>query len=68
MSDSQTTGGYAVALHVLPPDVDVLAQCRPGCAVRFTLVEVDEAEEETSRYLNLLEKPILESEEEYEYW
>jgi len=68
MSDSQTTGGYAAALHVLPPDVDVLAQCRPGCFVRFTLVEIGEAEEETSRYLNLLEKPVLESEEEYEYW
>jgi len=68
MSDSQTTGGYAVALHILPPDVDVLAQCRPGCIVRFALVEVEEAEDETSKYLNLLEKPALESEEEYEYW
>ncbi|NPA97151.1 MAG: biotin-dependent carboxyltransferase family protein [Crenarchaeota archaeon] len=71
MSDSQTTGGYAVALHVLPPDVDKLAQCPPGTQVRFVEVDYEEAEKAVRRYLEDLEKPELvsvEEESEYAYY
>lgn len=67
MSDAQTTGGYAVALHVVPPDVDLLAQLSPGRRVRFKLVSIEEAEQEVRRYLDELEKPRL-IREELEYW
>jgi len=67
MADAQTTGGYAVSLHVVQPDTDVLAQLRPGRRVRFKLVRVEEAEEVTSRYLAELENPTLTVAEE-EYW
>ncbi len=68
MSDAQTTGGYAVALHVIPPDLDILAQARPNCSVRFVEVSVKEAEELTSKYLTELEKPLLTVEESDEYF
>ncbi|MEM0014863.1 MAG: biotin-dependent carboxyltransferase family protein [Zestosphaera sp.] len=68
MSDAQTTGGYAVALHAVPPDLDILAQARPGRRVRFVEVGVDEAERLTSNYLNEVERPSLTTEESDEYW
>lgn len=68
MSDAQTTGGYAVALHIIPPDLDILAQARPNCSVRFVEVGIKEAEELTSRYLTELEKPLLTVEESDEYF
>ncbi|MCX8185428.1 MAG: biotin-dependent carboxyltransferase family protein [Sulfolobales archaeon] len=67
MSDAQTTGGYAVALHVLPRDTDSLAQLNPGQRVRFKLVDISEADSEVSNYLKELEEPILQR-EELEYW
>jgi len=67
MSDAQTTGGYAVALHVVPPDIGVLAQVRPGHRVRFVEVSVEDAERLTSSYLNEVEKPKLALEESWEY-
>ncbi len=68
MSDAQTTGGYAVALHVIPPDVDKLAQCPPGTQVKFIEVSYEEAEEVVRKYLSLLEKPeLIDVEEEFEY-
>jgi len=68
MSDSQTTGGYAIALHVVPPDVDRVAQCPPGTQLRFVEVSVDEAEELARKYLSELENPeIIDVEEESEY-
>lgn len=63
MSDAQTTGGYAVALHVVPPDVDILAQARPGHKIRFVEVSIEDAERLTSSYLNEVEKPALTLEE-----
>ena len=68
MSDSQTTGGYAVLAHVIMPDVDVLAQCVPGQEVRFVEVGVREAERETIRYLNMLEQAVVTVVVEEEYW
>ncbi len=59
MADAQTTGGYAVAIHVLPPDVDTLAQCAPGYRVKFVEVGMDEAIEIVRRYLAELENPRL---------
>lgn len=67
MSDAQTTGGYAVALHVIPPDVDLLAQLNPGQRVSFRLVDLDEAEGEVRRYLEEVERPAVRR-EELEYW
>ncbi len=57
MADAQTTGGYAVALHVLQPYVDILAQCGPYYRVRFSLVSSGEAESVTREYFRLLKKP-----------
>ncbi len=71
MADSQTTGGYAVALHVLLPDVDKLAQCPPGSLVRFIEVSPVEAEKVIEEYLEELERPriaTVEEEEEYLYY
>lgn len=67
MSDAQTTGGYAVALHVIPPDVDLLAQARPGHKVRFAEVSVKVAEELVSNYFKEVEKPKLTIEENSDY-
>jgi len=70
MADAQTTGGYAVALHLPPPEVDRLAQCPPGTRVRFVLIGESEAEEITARYLDEVERPVLEGvdEELYDYF
>lgn len=67
MSDAQTTGGYAVALHVFPQDADLLAQLNPGQKVRFKHADLDEAEAEVRKYLDEVEKPVLRK-EELEYW
>jgi len=63
MSDAQTTGGYAVALHVLPSDVDLVAQCSPTYKVRFIEVSIEEAENNLRKYLNELKNPKLVEEE-----
>ena len=44
MSDHQTTGGYPKIATVLTVDRGRLAQRRPGSAVRFAAVEVEEAQ------------------------
>jgi antagonist of KipI len=41
----QTVGGYAKIATVITPDLDVLAQARPGDRVRFVRVGLDEAHE-----------------------
>lgn len=43
MKDAQTTGGYPKIAHVISPDLDVLAQLRPGDKVRFERIDVREA-------------------------
>lgn len=67
MSDAQTTGGYAVALHVFPQDADLLAQLNPGQKARFRLIGWSEAEAEVRKYLDEIERPVLRREEP-EYW
>lgn len=59
MADSQTTGGYPVALHVIPPDVDFLAQVRPQQKVLFLEITVPEAEKLTSDYFDEVENPNI---------
>jgi len=44
LADRQTTGGYTKIATVLSPDLPKLVQLRPGEAVRFRAVTVDEAE------------------------
>lgn len=68
MSDAQTTGGYAVALHVVLPDTNLLAQAKPGHRVRFVEISVNDAEKLVSSYLSEIEKPYLTIEESEEYW
>ncbi len=43
LADHQTTGGYAKIATVIPPDVSVLAQLRPGDRVAFRAVSAAEA-------------------------
>ena len=45
MSDHQTVGGYAKIATVIGCDVSLLAQARPGDAVRFVPITVQEAED-----------------------
>ncbi len=59
MSDSQTMGGYAVALHVLQPDVDRLAHAQPDQKILFREISFSEAERIIEKYYNILEKPVL---------
>jgi KipI family sensor histidine kinase inhibitor len=44
LADRQTTGGYTKIATVISPDIPKLVQLRPGEAVRFRAVTVDEAE------------------------
>jgi len=63
MSDAQTTGGYAVVAHVIPSDVDIVAQCAPGYRLRFTEVSIDEAEKSVLEYLFTMNQVRLIEEE-----
>jgi antagonist of KipI len=42
-ADAQTIGGYAVVAHVIGADLPILAQLRPGDAVRFAVVSMESA-------------------------
>ncbi|MDA8675351.1 biotin-dependent carboxyltransferase family protein [Alphaproteobacteria bacterium] len=44
LADHQTTGGYTKIATVIQPDIPALSSRKPGQAVRFTAVSVDEAE------------------------
>lgn len=44
MADRQTTGGYGKIATVISCDLPVLAQCRPGDAIRFAAVTMEEAQ------------------------
>ncbi|MCD6278695.1 MAG: biotin-dependent carboxyltransferase family protein, partial [Desulfurococcales archaeon] len=63
MSDAQTTGGYAVLAHVVPSDVDVVAQCAPGSRLRFIEVGTEVAEKIFLEYLLMLSHVKLIEEE-----
>ena len=50
MADHQTSGGYPRIGNVISTDLPLLAQCRSGDGVSFTLVSIDEAERLASRF------------------
>ncbi len=56
LADRQTTGGYAKIATVISADLPVLAQCRPGNAVRFRAVSVEEAEDLRAAMLDGLDR------------
>ncbi|WP_316977439.1 5-oxoprolinase subunit C family protein [Shumkonia mesophila] len=56
LADRQTTGGYAKIATVISADLPVLAQCRPGNAVRFRAVGVEEAEDLRAAMLDGIER------------
>ncbi len=60
MVDSQTMGGYAVALHVIHFDLDKLAHRQPGDKVSFREIDHWKAEEYMRDYLSSIEEPLLE--------
>lgn len=43
LMDRQTTGGYAKIATVIGPDIGLVAQCRPGDALRFHAIPLAEA-------------------------
>lgn len=40
MSDAQTTGGYPRIGQIIAPDLDLLAQMKPGATIRFQNIEL----------------------------
>jgi allophanate hydrolase subunit 2 len=60
MVDNQTAGGYPKIATVISADVPVVGRRRPGRSVRFTAVEVGEAErlrrEQEARMENIIQR------------
>jgi allophanate hydrolase subunit 2 len=52
----QTVGGYAKIATVVTPDLDLVAQARPGDVVRFNKVDLVGAHEAHRKYQDRLEK------------
>lgn len=50
MADHQTSGGYPRIANVISSDLPLLAQCRAGDGVSFTMVSIDEAERVAARF------------------
>ncbi|TPE70935.1 biotin-dependent carboxyltransferase family protein [Halalkalibacterium halodurans] len=44
MADRQTTGGYPRIAHVIAVDLPIIAQAKPGAAIRFQQASLKEAE------------------------
>jgi biotin-dependent carboxylase-like uncharacterized protein len=44
LMDCQTTGGYPKLGGLIAPDLGRLAQCRPGTAVRFSAIDIQDAQ------------------------
>ncbi len=62
LADHQTTGGYAKIATVIPPDVSVLAQLRPGDSVAFAAISPEKAVEicrKQAKKLEWLEEQLL---------
>ncbi|MEX0301766.1 MAG: urea amidolyase, partial [Leisingera sp.] len=65
LSECQTTGGYPRIGSVLPADLPLAAQARPGTAFRFRFVtleeamEIEAAERERRRTLGTTLRPLL---------
>lgn len=50
----QTVGGYVKIATVLKPDINLVAQARPGDQIRFQRVELDDARKAHQDYLDRL--------------
>lgn len=44
LSDRQTTGGYAKIATVISTDIPILAQCKPGDAIKFESITLKQAQ------------------------
>lgn len=58
LADCQTTGGYTKIATVISADLHLIAQCRPGCRVRFALTDMETAQDALiarRRYLRQME-------------
>lgn len=63
MADAQTIGGYVQAAHVICVDLPLVAQLRPGDALRFVEVSIEAAHRlalQRDRALALLREGLLE--------
>lgn len=61
MADHQTTGGYPIVGHVATVDLGKVAQLRPGDAIRFAGISLDEAQRlylERERSLDALRRAL----------
>jgi len=56
MADRQTTGGYPKIAHVASVDLPLLAQRLPGEAVRFRMIELEEAQALAVQRARLIER------------
>lgn len=54
MCECQTTGGYPRIGTVIPCDLPIVAQARPGAALRFEFVDLDEALAAQTRHTEAL--------------
>ncbi len=57
MADAQTIGGYPRIGQVIGPDLDLLAQGKPGDTLRFRLIDLDAALLATRKYQELTSFP-----------
>ncbi len=55
MADHQTTGGYPIIATVIGADVPILAQSAQGEAIRFRVVDMDEAQRAWKEMWQMLE-------------
>lgn len=56
LSDCQTTGGYTKLCFVITPDLNILAQCKPGGKIKFKVVDEEQAVEAFRIYQQSLAK------------
>ncbi len=56
LSDRQTTGGYAKIATVISTDIPIIAQCKPGDEVKFTVISLKEAHKVYKKRIKLRDK------------
>lgn len=56
MKDAQTTGGYPKIAHVISPDLNQVAQLKPGDSLRFERIEIHEAHELVCQLVKRLDR------------
>src|SRR5262249_25214889 len=50
LMDCQTAGGYSKLGAVISPDLGSLAQCRPGSRVRFSAIDIRDAQRVSKQF------------------